>query len=79
MIDEAKLPSVDELLMSAIDHDKVTRTLKALPKKRKCTQFSDRNRLLVGKHASIFGNAIAVRKFHVSESTVRLFRNPNLP
>ena len=29
---------------------------------------------MIGKHASIFGNASAVQKFHVSESTVRLFR-----
>ena len=47
--------------MGAIDHNKVTETLKALPKKRKYTQFSDKNRLLVGKHATIFGNASAVR------------------
>ena len=47
---------------------------KILSKKRKYTQFSARDRLLVGKHASIFGNASAVRKFHVSESTIRLFR-----
>ena len=60
--------------MGAIDHDTVTETLKALSKERKYTQFSARDRLLVGKHAAIFGNASAVRKFHVSESTIRLFR-----
>ena len=74
MTDEAKLPSVDEVSMGAIDHDKVTETPKALLKKRKYTQFSDRDRLLVGKHASIFGNVSAMRKFHVSESTIILFR-----
>ena len=68
------MPSVDEVSMGAIDHDKVTETLKALSKKRKYTQTLDRDRLLVGKLASIFGNASAVWKFHVSESTVRLFR-----
>ena len=60
--------------MGAINHDKVTETLKTMPKKRKYTQLSERDRLLVGKHASIFGNASVVRRFHVSESTVRLFR-----
>ena len=60
--------------MGAIDHDKVTETLKALSKKRKYTQFSARDRLLVGKSTSIFGNASAVWIFHVSESTIRLFR-----
>ena len=74
MIDEEKLPSVDEVSMGATDHDKVTKTMKALPKKRKYTQFSDRDRLLVGKHASIFGNSSAVQKFQVSESNARLFR-----
>ena len=59
--------------MGAIDHDKVTEILKAMPKKRTYTQFSDRDRLLVRKHAAIFGNARAVRKVHVSESTVTLF------
>ena len=29
------MPSVDKVSMGAIDHDKVTETLKALPKKRK--------------------------------------------
>ena len=58
--------------MGAIDQDQVTETLKAL--KRKYTQFSDRVWLLVCKHASVFGNASAVWQFHVSESTVRLFR-----
>ena len=67
------MSSVDEVSIGAIDHDKVTETLKALPKKRKCTQFSDRDRLLVGRHASVFRNASAVRKFYVSESTVKLF------
>ena len=74
LIDEAKLPSVDDVSMGAINHDKVTETLKTMPKKIKYTQLSERDRLLVGKHASIFGNASVVRRFHVSESTVRLFR-----
>ena len=42
--------------MGGIDHDKVTKTLKDLPKKRKYTHFSDKYRLLVGKHASVLGN-----------------------
>ena len=68
------MPNVDEVSMGAVDHNKVTERLKALPKKRKYTQFSDRDRLLVGKHASIFENASAMRIVHVSEGTVRLFR-----
>ena len=68
------MPNVDEVSMGAVDHDKVTERLKALPKKRKYTQFSDRDRLLVGKHASIFENASAMRTVHVSEGTVTLFR-----
>ena len=67
------MPSVDEVSVGAIDHDKVIETLKPLPKKRKYTQFADKDRLLVNKHASIFENASAVWKFHVPESTVRLF------
>ena len=39
MIDEEKLSSVDEVSMGAINHDKATETLKALPKERKYSQF----------------------------------------
>ena len=40
---EAKLSSVDEVPMRAINNDKATETLKDLPKKRRYTQFSDRD------------------------------------
>lgn len=79
MIDEATLPSVDEISLGVIDQSKVIETLKSLPKNQKYTQFSDKDRLIIGKNASIYGNSSATQKFASThkdgESTVRWFHS----